>query len=75
MPDSTYKVIEIIGSSPNSWEEAARNAIAQAAKHVEDLRVAEVIEQDVRIENGKVTCYRTKLSLSFRFHERDEPHA
>lgn len=56
-------------------EEAARNAIAQAAKHVEDLRVAEVLEQDVRIENGKITCYRTKLSLSFRFHERDELHA
>lgn len=72
MSDSTYKVIEIIGSSPNSWEEAARIAIETAAQHVEDLRVAEVKAQDLKIENGKVTCYRTKLSLSFRFHERGE---
>lgn len=72
MSDSTYKVIEIIGCSPKSWEEAAANAIAKAAQHVEDLRVAEVVKQDLRIENGKITAYRTKLSLSFRFHERDE---
>ena len=74
MPDSTYKVIEIIGSSPNSWEEATSNAIAKASQHVEDLRVAEVMGQDVRIEDGRVTSYRTKLSLSFRFHEAAELH-
>ena len=74
MPNSVYKVIEVIGSSPNSWEEAAGNAIAKAAEHVEDLRVAEVLQQDVRIDNGKVTSYRTKLSLSFRFREPDELH-
>ena len=72
MPDSTYKVIEIIGSSANSWEEAACNAIVQAARHLEDLRIAEVLQQDLKIENGKVVAYRTKLSVSFRFHERNE---
>lgn len=72
MPESTYKVIEIIGTSANSWEEAASNAIAQAARHLEDLRIAEVLKQDLKIENGKVVAYRTKLSVSFRFHERDE---
>lgn len=72
MPDSTYKVIEIIGSSPDSWEQAASNAIAKASEHIQDLRVAEVMEQDVRIENGQITSFRTKLSLSFRFREEDE---
>jgi hypothetical protein len=69
MPEHTYKVIEIIGSSPESWEDAARRAIAQASKTLKDLRIAEVTQQDLRIENGKVVEYRTRLSLSFRFHE------
>ena len=74
MPDSTYKVIDVIGSSPNSWEEAASNAIAKVADHVEDWRVAEVLAQDLKLDAGKVVGYRTKLSVSFRFHEATELH-
>lgn len=66
---SIYKVIELIGSSPVSWEDAAKTAIEKAAKTLEDLRIAEVIEQDCKIENGTITQYRTKVRLSFRFKE------
>jgi flavin-binding protein dodecin len=72
MPNSTYKVIEVIGSSPTSWEEAAKSVIEQTVKHLEDVRVARVVDQDVRVENGKIVAYRTKLSLSFRFHDAAE---
>jgi flavin-binding protein dodecin len=65
---SVYKVIEIIGSSPKSWEEAAKSAIELTGAHVRDLRVAEVLEQDLVITNGKVEAYRTKLKVSFK-HE------
>lgn len=64
---STYKVIEIIGTSPNSWEEAAKIAVEQASHSLEDLRVAEVLSQDLKLENGKVMAYRTKVSVSFKF--------
>lgn len=64
---SVYKVIEVIGSSEKSWEDAARVAVERASKTLEDLRVAEVVSQDVKIEKGKITAYRTKLSLSFKF--------
>jgi len=67
MADSVYKVIELIGSSPNSWEEAAQNALAEAAKHVHQLRVAEVDDLDVRIEDGKVVAYRAKVHVSFKY--------
>ena len=66
---SVYKVIEVIGSSEKSWEDAAKVAVERAAKTLEDIRVAEVITQDVKIEKGKITAYRTKLSLSFKFRE------
>ncbi len=66
---SIYKVIEIVGTSANSWEEAARNAVEKAAESLEDLRVAEVISEDLKIENGKVVAYRTKVSVSFKFKE------
>jgi len=66
---SIYKVIEVIGTSTVSWEDAASKAVERASKTLEDLRVAEVISQDVKIENGKVTAYRTKLSLSFKFRD------
>jgi flavin-binding protein dodecin len=66
---SVYKVIELIGSSPVSWEDAAKTAIDQATKTLQDLRVAEVVSQDLKIEEGKVVAYRTKVRLSFRFHE------
>ena len=67
MPDSIYKVIELIGSSPNSWEEAAKHAVEQAGKQVRGLRVAEVDELDMRIEDGKVVAYRAKVHVSFRY--------
>ena len=67
MENSVYKVIEIIGSSSRSWEDAATNAIAKASETLEDLRIAEVITMDMKVENGKVTAYRTKLRLSFKF--------
>jgi flavin-binding protein dodecin len=67
MSDSIYKIIELVGTSPDSWEDAARNAVTQAAKTLRDLRIAEVIAMDMHLEEGKVTCYRTKLKLSFKF--------
>jgi len=67
MPDSIYKVIELIGTSEKSWEEAAKKAVERAAQTLEDLRVAEVSEMDLKIEDGKVVAYRTKVKLSFRF--------
>jgi flavin-binding protein dodecin len=66
--DSVYNVIELIGTSPESWEKATSNAVVEAAKTLRDLRVAEVIEQDVLIEEGDVVAYRTKVRLSFK-HE------
>ncbi len=67
MENSVYKVIEIIGSSSRSWDDAATNAVAKASKTLDDLRIAEVINMDMKVENGKVTAYRTKLRLSFKF--------
>lgn len=62
-----YRVTEIIGTSPTSWEDAARNAVETAAKTLRDLRVAEVSELDMKIENGKVVAYRARVSLSFKY--------
>ena len=67
MADSVYKVIELVGTSSESWEKAATVAVNRAAKSLRDLRVAEVLEQDLVIEEGKVTAYRTKLKLSFKY--------
>lgn len=66
---AVYKVIEVIGSSDKSWEDAAKVAVERASKTLDDLRIAEVVSQDIKIENGKITAYRTKLSLSFKFKE------
>ena len=66
MGDSVYQVIELIGSSSDSWELAAQNAVREASKSYADLRVAEVVEMDVLIKNGSVIAYRTKLRLSFK---------
>ena len=71
MADSVYRVTEVIGSSSDSWEAAARNAVETAAKTVRDLRVAEVTRQDVTIENGKVTNYRIRLDISFKYETGD----
>ncbi len=69
MPESVYKVIELVGSSPDSWEKAVANAVARASKTLRDLRIAEVTKLDVQIENGKVKAYRAKVSLSFKFED------
>jgi dodecin len=67
MAESVYKVIEIIGSSTDSWEKAAAAAVKRASKSLRDLRVAEVVAMDLVIENGKPTEYRTKLKVSFKY--------
>lgn len=69
MPDSVYKVIELVGTSPVSWEQAATTAVERASKSLRDLRVAEVTSQDLVIENGKIKAFRTKLNLSFKFED------
>lgn len=68
MPESVYTVVEIIGVSEKSWEEAARNAVEKACKSLKDLRVAEVKEFDLKVDNGKVVAFRTKLGLSFKYN-------
>jgi len=67
MADSVYRVTEVIGVSTESWEAAAANAVATAGKSVRDLRIAEVVRQDVAIENGAVKNYRVRLALSFKY--------
>ena len=67
MADSVYRVTEVIGSSGESWEAAARNAVETAAKTVRDLRVAEVLREDVVIEDGRITSYRVRLGISFKY--------
>jgi dodecin len=69
MPESVYKVIELVGTSTESWEKAATVAVERAAKSLRDLRVGEVVKQDLVIENGKVTAYRSKVAVSFKFEE------
>jgi len=71
MSDSVYRVTEVIGASSESWEAAARNAVETAARTVRDLRVAEVNRQDVSIENGKITSYRVRLGISFKYDTGD----
>jgi flavin-binding protein dodecin len=66
MSDSVYQVVELIGSSSDSWEIAAQNAVREAARTYKNLRVAEVVEMDVLIEAGNIIAYRTKLRLSFK---------
>jgi flavin-binding protein dodecin len=67
--ESIYKVIEIIGTSTNSWEEAAKNAVETASKSLKDLRVAEAIEFDLKVEDGRVSAYRTKMKISFKYQD------
>jgi len=68
MAGSVYKIIEVVGTSTKSWEAAAQTAIDAASKSLKDLRVAEVIKLDMKIENGKVAAYRARVSLSFKYH-------
>ena len=68
MSEHMYKVIELVGSSPESWEKAAAIAVEEAAKHLKDLRIGEVTAQDLQISEGKVVTYRTKVKVSFKYH-------
>lgn len=65
--DSIYRVTEVIGTSPTSWEDAAKNAVETAAHTLRDLRVAEIVKMDVKVENGKVRAYRVRVQLSFKY--------
>ena len=67
MPDSVYKVIELVGTSSKSWEDAAKAAVDRASKSLRDLRVAEVVEFDIVLKDGKFEAYRAKLKVSFKF--------
>ena len=71
MSDSVYRVTEVVGVSSESWEAAARNAVETAGKTIRDLRVAEVLRQDVTIEDGKLTSYRVRLGISFKYNSGD----
>lgn len=73
MAEKTYNVIEIVGTSTKSWEDAAKRAIETAAKTVDDLRIAEVVKQDLTIETGKVKKYRVRINLSFKYHPEELP--
>jgi flavin-binding protein dodecin len=72
MPDSVYKVIELVGTSAKSWEDAAKTAVDRASKSLRDLRVAEISAQDMVIENGKVKAYRSKVKLSFKYEGEEK---
>jgi flavin-binding protein dodecin len=65
--EAVYKVVEVIGTSPRSWEEAAANAVSAAAETLRDLRIAEVVKMDMKVEEGKVVAYRTRVLLSFKY--------
>jgi len=67
MPDSIYKIVDVVGTSPKSWEEAAKNAVEAASKTLRDLRVAEITKFDLKVENGKIAAYRARVSLSFKY--------
>ena len=67
MAESVYNVIELVGTSSESWEKAARAAVERASKSLRDLRVAEVVQQDLIIDDGKVTAYRSKVKVSFKY--------
>ncbi|MEA3504486.1 MAG: dodecin family protein [Bacteroidota bacterium] len=69
MSNSVYKIIELVGTSETSWEQAAKTAVERAAETLDDLRVAEVVAQDLVIEEGEVKAYRIKVKVSFRFHD------
>jgi hypothetical protein len=67
MPESVYKVIELVGTSPTSWEKAAAAAVEKAGKSLRDLRIAEIVELDMQLEKGKVKSYRARVKVSFKF--------
>ena len=71
MPESVYKIVELVGTSSESWEKAASTAIERASKSLRELRIAEVSELDVQLENGAVKAYRAKLKVSFKYEGTD----
>ena len=71
MPDSVYKIIELVGTSTESWEKAAVAAVEMASKTLRDLRIAEVVELDMQLENGKVRNYRARVRVSFKVEKAD----
>ena len=71
MSDSVYKFIELVGTSTESWEKAAAHAVETASKTLADLRIAEVVELDMQIVDGKITQYRTKIKVSFKYHGKE----
>jgi hypothetical protein len=72
MGESVYKVIELVGTSTDSWEKAAANAVETAAKSLQDLRIAEVEQLDLQIDDGKVVAYRAKIKLSFKYRQEED---
>ena len=72
MSESVYKIIELVGSSPTSWEDATKNAVETAGKTLKDLRIAEITKLDMKVEKGKVTAYRAKVNLSFKYQSSKE---
>jgi len=68
--EAVYKVVEVVGTSPLSWEDAAKRAVGAASETIRDLRIAEVIKMDMKVEKGKVVAFRTRVSLSFKY-DRD----
>jgi dodecin len=71
MAESVYKVVELVGTSTESWEKAAKAAVERAAKTLKDLRIAEVIQTDIQLKNGKVEAYRARVKLSFKYRDKD----
>ena len=69
MSESVYKIIELVGSSPKSWEEAARNAVEVAAKSLKDIRIAEVADLDMKVDKNKVVAYRARVKVSFKYRK------
>ncbi len=72
MTDSVYKVIELVGTSSESWEKAAALAVETAAKSLRDLRIAEIVQLDMQLDNGKVVAYRAKVKVSFKYHTDED---
>jgi dodecin len=72
MAETVYKIIELVGTSTESWEKAATVAVETAAKTLQDLRIAEVVQLDMQLENGKVVTYRAKVKVSFKYHQDND---
>ncbi len=69
MPNSVYKIIELVGSSPTSWEEAVNNVVTKTSERLRDLRICEVVKLDTKIEKGKITAYRARVQVSFKYEK------